>query len=87
MPNSFVRAINTIDTLYKVFSKSYIDMKNDGTLNYFVCDFLMDENGLFYFLKIKDFSTDGERKTTKDWKISTKFANIQKQKVLENIAR
>lgn len=36
----------------------YIDSKNEGTLNNFVCDFLQDQHGRFYFLKIHDFSTD-----------------------------
>ena len=72
MPNSYPRAIDSIENIYKVFSQMYIESK-DGTLNQFVCDFLQDERGRFYFLKIHDYGTDGKPILENDWKVSTKF--------------
>ena len=42
MPNSYPHAVSVIDTIYKVFSQMYVDSRNEGTLNIFVCDFLQD---------------------------------------------
>ena len=71
MPNSYPKAVSAIDTFYKVFSQMYIDSKNEGTMSEFVCDFLQDDSGHFYFLKIHDFDTDGKPEYDQDWKIST----------------
>ena len=71
MPNSYPHAVNAIDTIYKVFAQMYVDSKNEGTLNCFVCDFLQDEHGRFNFLKIHDFGADGKLVGNFDWKIST----------------
>ena len=71
MPNSYPHAVNAIDTIYKVFAQMYVDSKNEGTLNCFVCDFLQDEHGRFNFLKIHDFGADGKLVGNTDWKIST----------------
>ena len=49
-------------------------------MNMFVCDFLQDENGHFYFLKIHDFGTDGKPIFNHDWKMSSKFTDLQKEK-------
>ena len=43
MPNSYPSAVNAIATIYKIFSQTYINAKEEGTLNEFVCDFLQDE--------------------------------------------
>ena len=45
MPGSYPNAVRSIDAIYKVFSQMYINAKNEGTMNMFVCDFLQDENG------------------------------------------
>ena len=40
MPNSYPQAITAIDTIYKVFSQTYINAKEEGTMNMLICDFL-----------------------------------------------
>mgnify|MGYP006923007113 CR=1 FL=1 len=40
MPNSYPHAVTAIDTIYKVFSQTYINAKEEGTMNMLVCDFL-----------------------------------------------
>jgi hypothetical protein len=80
MPNAHPNAIKAIDTIYKVFSQMYIDSKIEGTLNEFICDFLQDEYGRFYFLKIASFSTDGIPVCNNDWKLSNKYLDRLKAK-------
>ena len=62
----------------------YIDLKKDGTLNHFVCDFLQDEHGRFHFIKINDFGTDGKPVQTGNWMISEK---LKEQDRLRQAAR
>lgn len=57
----------------------YIDSKTEGTLNEFVCDFLQDEAGRFYFLKIDSFSTDNKPVCQADWKLSSKYLHQHKE--------
>ena len=64
----------------------YIDSRTEGTLNEFVCDFMQDEAGRFYFLKIASFSTDGKPVCQTDWKVSTKFLNRVQEKEEKRIA-
>lgn len=59
----------------------YIDSKNEGTLNYFVCDFLQDEHGRFTFAKIADFRTDGKPEHAQDWMVSTKLDELRKSRL------
>ena len=40
MPNSYPHAVKAVDDIYKVFTQMYVDSKNDGTINNFVCDFI-----------------------------------------------
>jgi len=49
----------------------YIDSRKEGTLNYFVSDFLQDEFGRFHFIKISDFKTDNMPVQTGDWIVSS----------------
>ena len=75
MPGSYPNAVKSIDSIYKVFSQMYINAKNEGTMNMFVCDFLQDENGQFHFLKIQDFGTDGKPTFDHAWKLSSAYPN------------
>ena len=77
MPNSYPSAVNTIATIYKVFSQTYINAREEGTLNEFVCDFLQDEQGRFHFLKIHYFETDRIPSFDHSWKISTNFVDLE----------
>lgn len=45
----------------------YVDSKNKGKLNYFVCDFIQDKYGRFNFSKISEFDTDGNPVNQDDW--------------------
>ena len=87
MPNSYEKVLNIIDTLYKVFAAAYVDQRKWGTLNKFICDFVQDSNGIFYFLKINDFSTDQKPIGTSDWKVSTDYSTLKRQKYLNNLAK
>lgn len=51
----------------------YVDSRKDGTLDYFVSDFLQDEFGSFHFIKISDFRTDGNPILPGDWVMSAKL--------------
>ena len=79
MPNSYPNAVSAIDAIYKAFSQMYIHASKEGTLNHFVCDFLQDENGRFFFVKISDFSTDGKPTYNHEWKVSTTFVKKNAQ--------
>ena len=79
MPSSYPHALTTIDTIYKVFSQTYINAKEEGTMNHLVCDFLQDENGHFHFLKIHDFGADGKPIFKHDWRTSQKFTDRKLQ--------
>ena len=52
MPTAFKSALKSIEAIYKVFTQMFVDLKKDGTLNHFVCDFIEDEHGRFHFIKI-----------------------------------
>ena len=76
MPNAYPAAVNAIDSIFKAFSQSHFESR----LNTFVCDFLQDENGCFYFLKIHDFSaTLAPPYENPGWKVSTRFVDRVKQ--------
>lgn len=57
----------------------YIDTKTQGTLNNFVCDFVQDELGCFYFVKIHEFETDGKPVNNNDWVLSTEIDKEKKE--------
>ena len=40
MPSSYKSALKSIDDIYQVFNQIYIESRKEGTLNYFVSDFL-----------------------------------------------
>ena len=77
MPSAYPAAINAIDSIFKALSQSHFESR----LNRFVCDFLQDENGCFYFLKIHDFSAAPVQPyENPGWKVSTRFVDRIKQK-------
>ena len=64
----------------------YVDSKSLGTVDEFVCDFLQDEYGRFYFIKIHDYTTDGVPTCHNDWRVSSKFVDRVAQKEENMIA-
>ena len=73
MPGSYPSIMGAIETLYKVFSQTYVDSKKEGEMKLFVCDFLQDENGRFHFLKVCDFEKDEKPSFQRDWVSSQKY--------------
>lgn len=73
--------LKNIDEIYKFFSNMYFDSRKDGSLNRFICDFIQDEFGIFHFIKISAFSSDGKPVQSEDWVMSVKLKeedNIKK---------
>ena len=77
MPNSHPAALKGVNEVYKFFAQMYNDTRKLGSMNNFVCDFVQDEHGFFYFLKIHEFSMDGKAVNQKDWKVSTEFKKLE----------
>lgn len=55
MPNAYPTAINFTCKLAQLFELRYVPKSLHGGISHFICDFIEDENGLIYFLKLSDF--------------------------------
>ena len=58
-PTAFPSAYESTQSLYRFFCQQFVSQNLYGNIDDFVCDFVEDENGLVYFLKIKSYSTAG----------------------------
>ena len=44
-----------VDEIFKMYSQNYVKLSDSGPIVDFVCDFVEDQNGVMYFLKIKEY--------------------------------
>ena len=79
--------LKSIDSIYKVFAHMNSDLRKDGLMDHFVCDFIQDVYGRFHFIKIADYRTDGKPVQGEDWIMSSKLKendNRKMRKLAEN---
>ena len=55
MPSAFPSACKMVDEIFKMYSQNYVKLSDSGPIVDFVCDFVEDQNGVMYFLKIKEY--------------------------------
>ena len=63
MPSAFPKAVKMIDEIYNLYSQKYINLAENGQIIDFACEFVEDQNGTMYFLKIKDYMLAGKERT------------------------
>jgi len=66
-------AENATNFLYNWYNHKFVDQSKTGHINNFCVDFLEDENGHVYFLKVNSFSYADKEAYHNDWKTSTDF--------------
>ena len=67
MPNAFPLALAATNHLYGLFSQRFITSSYGG-ISDFICEFVEDENGVCYFLKLADYCKEQKKEYQKEWK-------------------
>jgi hypothetical protein len=65
-PSAIQQATLMTMDLYRLFSQYFLKIQKFGNVSQFVCDFMEDSNGLFYFLQVKSFECEGVQH---DWQL------------------
>ena len=67
MPNAFPNAVKIVDKLYKTFNQMFFGSQNQIEIR---CDFIEDQNGLLYFLKIDKVKVIAKSDMPRTWILS-----------------
>lgn len=73
IPTAFGSACSAVSAMHRLFELRYISSNDWGGVSDFTCDFVEDENGLCYFLKIYQYEKFPKNKEIQDWKASTMY--------------
>lgn len=66
-PGACPKAELATNSIFKLLTQTYITPKKFGRITNLVCDFMEDENGLVYLLRISDYVCDTPRVMGTNW--------------------
>jgi hypothetical protein len=75
MPNAFPSAVTTTNQLMGLFCQKFLT-NHYGGISDFVCEFVEDDQGVCYFLKLADYQLEPRKEHQKEWQTSKLFPTM-----------
>jgi hypothetical protein len=82
-PGAYPTVLPSMDELIKLYTAQIINVKEQGRISHLICDYIEDDQGKMYFLKINSYKLTGKLEFDKDWKLSADYKPIAKKKVVQ----
>lgn len=73
MPAAFPLATKSTSKIMSLFEGQFVSSSQYGGISDFVCEFVEGENGICYFLKIKEFELEPRQEHQKEWMTTKEF--------------